>query len=126
MHGTEDTAAFGDFDLDWANSRLEGGTYSKKQAQALRIDMITQWQAEDKILLANLHGKKNAEEILVSQLAAIQQGDVGTIISAEHFLGSKFVDDVLAADDDLVLDEPGLDLLPNADAVDIDLFDRFG
>lgn len=126
VHRTENTVAFGDFDLDWANTRLEGGTYSKKQAQSLRIDMITQWQAEDKILLANLHGKKNAEEILVSQLAAIQQGDTGTIIGAEQFLGSEFVDDVLAADGDLVLDEPGLDLLADADAVDIDLFDRFG
>jgi len=126
VHRTEDTIPFGDLDLDWANARLEGGAYSKKQAQSLRIDMITQWQAEDKILLANLHGKKNAEEILVSQLAAIQQGDVGTIIGAEQFLGAEFVDDVLAAEEDCVLDDAGLDLLPNVDAVDADLFDRFG
>ncbi len=126
VHRTEDTTAFGDFDLDWANARLEGGTYSKKQAQALRIDMITQWQAEDKILLANLHGKKNAEEILVGQLTAIQRGDVGTIVGAEQFLGAEFVDDVLAGEEELVLDDAGLELLPNVDAVDVDLFDRFG
>lgn len=126
VHRTEDTVAFGDFDLDWANARLEGGTYSKKQAQALRIDMITQWQAEDKILLANLHGKRNAEEILVSQLTAIQRGDLGTIVGAEQFLGAEFVDDVLAAGEELVFDDAGLDLLPNVDAVDVDLFDRFG
>lgn len=125
VYSTEDTNIFGDADLDWANARLEGVTYSKKQAQALRIEMITQWQAEDKILLANLHGKKNAEEMLVSQLANIQQGDVGTIVRAEEFLGAEFVDDVLAAEEELVLDEVGLELLPNVDAVDVDLFDRF-
>ncbi|WNY33080.1 hypothetical protein Q9Q99_12670 [Curtobacterium flaccumfaciens] len=107
-------------------TRLEGGTYSKKQAQALRIDMITQWQAEDKILLANVHGKRNAEEILVSQLTAIQRGDIGTIVGAEQFLGAEFVDDVLAGGEELVLDDAGLELLPNVDAVDVDLFDRFG
>ena len=37
-----------------------------------------------------------------------------------------FVDDVLAGEEELVLDDAGLELLPNADAVDVDLFDRFG
>ncbi|OII11496.1 hypothetical protein BIU97_06285 [Curtobacterium sp. MCBA15_009] len=41
-------------------------------------------EAEDNILLANLHGKRNAEEILVSQLTAIQRGAIGTIVGAEH------------------------------------------
>ena len=121
VHRTEDTQPFTDFTLSWARGRLDGTTRSKKEHQKHLIDLVAHWQSEDVVLLAQLRGRKNAEEILASQLHAIRNADVGSIIRAENFIGQEVIDAMQAGDDGLALDEEGVELLEDVD----DLFGEF-
>ncbi len=120
VYRTEDTQPFTDFTLDWANRRLEGTTRSKADHQKYLVDMLLHWQSEDIVLLAEVRGRKNAQEILGAQLDAIRAADAGAIIAAERIVGQEVIDAMGFDAGDFDLDDDGLELLENDD--DDDLF----
>lgn len=114
----DETPAFSDFTLDWANGRLEGATRSKKEHQQLLQDLVRQWSTEDVVLIAQLNGKRNAEEILASQLDELQRRDLGSLIGADRFVGQEVIDSIQAANEQLPPDD-------NVDPFTDDLFGEF-
>lgn len=115
VYRTEDTKPFTDFTLDWANRRMAGSTRSKKDHQKHLIDLVLHWQGEDIVLLAESRARKNAQEILGSQLDALRAADSGSIIAAQEVVGQEVVDAMKARAEGLELDEEGLELLGNED-----------
>lgn len=122
VYRTEDSQPFTDFTLDWANRRLEGTTRSRTDHQKHLVDLVMHWQSEDVVLLAELRGRKDAQEILGSQLDAIRNADSGSIIAAERIIGQEVIDAMQLGEEGLELEEDGgLELLGNDD----DLFDIY-
>lgn len=119
VYRTDDTRPFTDFTLDWANRRLEGATRSRRDHQRHLIDLVAHWQSEDVVLLAELQGRKNAHEILSSQLDAIRTADSGAIIAAQKIVGQQVIDAMQASAESFELDEEGLELLGNEDEDDL-------
>ncbi|MFT4213362.1 MAG: Mu transposase C-terminal domain-containing protein [Microbacterium sp.] len=116
VYRTEDSRPVTDFTLDWANRRLEGTTRSRTEHQKHLVDLVIHWQSEDVVLLAEVRGRKNAQEILGSQLDAIRAADSGSIIAAERIVGQEVIDAMQLGEEGLELDEDdGLELLGNDD-----------
>lgn len=125
VYRTEDTAPFTDFTLDWANRRLDGTTRSKRDHQRHLIDLVAHWQTEDIVLLAENQTRKNAQEILGSQLDAIRAADHGAIIAAKEIVGQHVIDAMQSHIESFELDEDGLELLGNEDEDEMySVFDR--
>ncbi len=121
----EDTPPITDFMLDWANGQVEGMTDSKSDHQSRLVDMVARWQSEDVLLLAQIGGRKNAEEIIGSQLSVLRGQDSGSIVQAGSFVGREIIDSMQADAEDLVFDEEGTAILDDVDDLDDDLFSRF-
>ena len=119
----EDTPPITDFMLDWANKQVEGITVSRSEHQSRLIDMVARWQSEDLVLLAQLRGRKNGEEILSSQLNALRTQDSGAIVRADEVIdrGARAVYEIGGS----FFDEEGTAILENGDDVDDDLFGGF-
>ncbi|MEB0265068.1 hypothetical protein [Cryobacterium sp. 10I5] len=126
VYRSEDTPPITDFMLDWANGQLDGMTYSKNEHQNRLIEMVARWQSEDVVLLAQLRGRKNSEEILVSQLDALRRADTGSILPARWFDPEEPVEPGQTDSDDLLVDEEGTEILENVEDPDDFLFGRFG
>lgn len=113
---TDDVAPFTDFTLDWAQRRLEGtNTRSKKDHQKHLVELVTIWQTEDIVFLAEVQGRRNAQEILGTQLDALKAADRGSVTPAGSFVGQDVIDSMHQGDPDLELEEAGIDLLGNED-----------
>lgn len=119
VYRTEDTKPFTDFTLDWAKRRLEGTTRSKADHQKHLVDLVAHWQSEDIVFLAEERGRKNAREILGSQLDAIRAADAGSLIAAEKIVGQEVIDAMQFDAGSLELDDDGLELLGNEDEDDL-------
>lgn len=119
VYRTEDTQPFTDFTLDWALRRLEGTTRSKADHQKHLVDLVRHWQSEDIVLIVETRSRRNAQEILASQLDAIRSADSGSIIAAASFVGQEVIDALQTRAESLELDEEGLELLGNEDEDDL-------
>lgn len=124
VYRTDDSEPFTDFTLSWANRRLEGTTRSKQDHQKHLIDLISHWQQEDVVLIAELRGKKNAQEILASQLDSIRKVDKGSVIAVSEFFEQDPIDVIQPGEGSIDLDEGGIELLGDED--EDDLFSVFG
>lgn len=118
VYREEELPAFSDFTLTWANDRLVGATRSKDEHQQLLRELTSRWRTEEVVLIAQLNGKRNGEEILASQLDALQRMDVGSLIGADKFVGQNVIDSIQSSSEQL---PPESNLDPFTD----DLFGQF-
>lgn len=125
VYRSEDTPPITDFMLNWANGQLAGMTYTKSEHQSRLIDMVARWQSEDIVLLAQLRGQKNSEEIHSSQLDELKRRDSGSILRARWLDPEEPIEPDPSDTDDLLFDEDGTEILPNVDDPDNYLFGRF-
>lgn len=126
VYRTEDVRPFTDFTLDWALGQLVGATRSKQDHQKAMIGYVVQWQNTDAILLAQVENRRNAVEILASQLDAIRAVDGGAVIAAGDVVGPEMIDAMQAADASLALDETGIEPLPDVDDERIEVLHASG